>query len=64
MKAPKTAREPQPPPQTRPIGMFTLPGRADPLEIIVAALNATGADGVGRILDYRELDRGRGRFEP
>jgi hypothetical protein len=56
-------REPQPPPQTRshPAAFFSLAGRADPVELIVCALNASGATGVGRILDYRERSAEPGR---
>jgi hypothetical protein len=41
--------------ETRPFAIATLPGRASPLELIVHAANATGADGVGALLDYREF---------
>jgi len=47
-------------PQTRPT-MFCLDGRASPFELIVHAANASGATGIGSVLDYRELDRDRQR---
>jgi len=39
--------------------MFTLPGRASLAELIVHALNESGADGIGRVLSYDE-----GRADP
>jgi hypothetical protein len=41
----------------KPGGNFSLPGRADPLELIVHALNETGADAVGSVIQVSEDDR-------
>jgi hypothetical protein len=49
--------EPKPPPiVTRHPkgGVISFDGRAEPLEIVVAALNASNATGAGRLLSYRE----------
>jgi hypothetical protein len=53
------APEPKPPIVTRFTdgGVLSFEGRVDPLEIVVGALNASGADGVGRVISFRERGR-------
>jgi hypothetical protein len=53
--------EPKPAPVTRlPDGFLCFDGRVEPLELIVRALNESGATGVGRVLSYEPYD-GDGR---
>lgn len=43
-----------PAPQTRPLPMFSLAGRVDPLELIRIVADETGATGIGAVLTYNE----------
>jgi hypothetical protein len=42
------------PPAPQPQTFLSLAGRATPLELIVRILNATGADGFGRVLTHHD----------
>jgi hypothetical protein len=44
----------------KPAGNFVLPGRADPLELVVHALNESDADAVGSVLVHETGDEREG----